>query len=143
MKGLHGGLFGGTNDPDKAQWFLLEKFKQDMVSFSTYPMLIYKSPDMIPANYYNEITMHTSKSIAFTEIGWHSDDNIPGWESNEIEQAEFIDTFFALTVNLDMPIAIWPFMFDQDIGDPFKYIGLIDYNGKLKLAWDAWISGGN
>jgi hypothetical protein len=144
MKGLRGGLFGGTNDPDKAQWFLLDRFKQDIVSFSTYPMLIYKSPSEIPSDYYDEkITAHTSKPIAFTEIGWHSDDDIPGWESSGTEQAEFIETFFTLTRNLDMPIAIWSFMFDQDIPDPFKHTGLIHNDGTAKPAWDAWIKAGS
>lgn len=38
MKGLQGGLFGGTNDSSNTQWQLLDSFpKSDLVAFSTYP----------------------------------------------------------------------------------------------------------
>ena len=91
MKGMNGGLFGGKNDPSKAQWELLKKFpKSDIIAFTTYPDLIYKDPSEIPQDYYSEIKSHTTKPIAFTEIGWHSDASPTGWESSEKKQAEFI-----------------------------------------------------
>ena len=67
IKGLNGGLFGGTNDPNSARWPLLEKFKADIIAFTTYPDLIYKNPSEIPADAYTEIKSYTSKPIAFTE----------------------------------------------------------------------------
>jgi len=63
MKGLGGGLFGGENDPAAAQWALLDRFpKLDLVAFTTYPGLIYKSPADIPADYYSDIRGHTHRS---------------------------------------------------------------------------------
>ena len=73
MKGLNGGLFGGENDPSQAEWSLIDRFpRSDIIAFTTYPGLIYKQPSEIPTDYYTEIKAHTAKSIAFTEIGWHS-----------------------------------------------------------------------
>src|SRR3989338_7997056 len=52
MKGLGGGLFGGTNDINKAQWFLIDKFQSDTIVFT-------------------EIGWHTSNS----PIGWESSEH--------------------------------------------------------------------
>jgi hypothetical protein len=140
MKGLNGGLFGGTNDPTNSQWSLLEKFPDaDLIAFTTYPGLIYNDPSEIPPDYYNEITAHTNKSIAFTEIGWHSNTSPLGWESSETEQAAFLTTFFNLTKELKKEFVIYSFMFDQDTIEPFNSMGLIDKDGKKKSAWDTWL----
>ncbi len=143
MKGLNSGLFGGTNDPSKARWSLLDRFpKSDIIAFTTYPGLIYKNPAEIPADYYNEIKSHTSKPIAFTEIGWHSAASPAGWESSEAEQAEFVTTFFRLTRDLNSELAIWSFMYDQQTFEPFNSMGLIHADGTPKPAWDEWLKAG-
>ena len=141
MKGLHGGLFGGKNDPDNNQWWLLDKFpKTDIAAFTTYPGLIYKNPSDIPSDYYTESSLYTKKIVSFTEIGWHSTADIPGWESSESEQAEFVVTFFTLTRNVNVELMIWSFLYDQNGPEPFRSMGLYDKDGNAKLAWDAWIS---
>jgi hypothetical protein len=147
MKGLNGGLFGGTNDPTKAQWSLLARFsKSDIIAFTTYPGLIYKAPAEIPGDYYTEIKARTipqKSGIAFTEIGWHSDASPPGWESSDGEQVEFVVTFFNLTKDLNKELVIWSFMYDQDIFEPFKSMGLRRRSdGTAKLAWDKWLNAG-
>lgn len=54
MKGLGGGLFGGTNDPARAQWRLLSRFARlDLAAFTTYPGLVFKAPGDVPADYYS------------------------------------------------------------------------------------------
>lgn len=143
MKGLNGGLFGGTNDPSKAEWSLLDKFpKSDIAAFTTYPGLIYKNPAEIPAEYYNEIKSHTSKPVAFTEIGWHSAAGPAGWESSEAEQAEFVTTFFQLTGDLNSELAIWSFMYDPQTFEPFNSMGLRRADGTARPAWDEWLKAG-
>jgi hypothetical protein len=140
MKGLNGGLYGGINDPTNSQWSLLEKFPDaDLIAFTTYPGLIYNDPSEIPTEYYTEITSHTNKSIAFTEIGWHSNTSPLGWESSEAEQAAFLTTFFNLTKELNAEFVIYSFLFDQDTIEPFNSMGLIDQDGNKKLAWDTWL----
>ncbi len=143
MKGLQGGLFGGTNNPDNAEWGLLARFpKSDLIAFTTYPDLIYKSPSEMPADYYPEIAAHTSKPIAFTEIGWHSAASPAGWESSESEQAEFVTRFFNLTSGMNKKLAIWSFMYDQNTVEPFNSMGLLRGDGTARPAWDAWVRAG-
>lgn len=138
MKGLNGGLFGGENDKNNNQWFLMDKFKSDLAAFTTYPSLIYKDPSDIPPDYYSEIKSHTSKRIAFTEIGWHSAPSPIGWESSQNKQSQFISIFFNLTKNLNKEMSIWSFLYDQKTMEPFNSMGLFENNGNPKKSWSAW-----
>ena len=139
MKGLQGGLFGGENDPvSLSQWSLLDRFpKSDLIAFTTYPCLIYKDPSEIPQDYYSEITEYTTKPVVFTEIGWFRD-GPSGWESSQAEQAEFISTFFKLTGELKPEIAIWSFLYDQDIESPFETMGLLEVDETFSIALETW-----
>ncbi len=141
MKGLNGGLFGGTNNPAKSQWSLTDRFpKSDIIAFTTYPGLIYKDPSEIPLDYYSEIKSRTTKPIAFTEIGWHSNASPAGWESSDDEQAEFAVTFFNLTKDLKKEMFIWSFMYDQNTIEPFNSMGLRRSSGDAKPAWENWVN---
>lgn len=137
MEGLNGGLFGGANDPGPAQWSLLGDFPSDLVAFTTYPDLVFHSPDDIPADYYSQVSQHTVKPIAFTEIGWHSAASPKGWESSEAMQATFVKTFFKLSQPLDKKIAIWSFLYDQQTIEPFDSMGLLGKDGP-KASWEVW-----
>ena len=101
--------------------------------------LFYREVSEIPDDHYKEIINHTSKPIAFTEIGWHSAPSPIGWESSQEEQAEFISKFFELTKELDVEITIWSFMYDLDIFEPFNTMGLINADGEEKSAWEEWV----
>lgn len=140
MKGLNGGLFGGENDPANAEWFLLDRFpKSDIAAFTTYPDLIFKDPSEIPLDYYSEIGAHTTKAIAFTEMGWHTAPVPPGWEGSEEKQANFVRLFFNYTQSLDKEFAVWSFLYDQNATVPFDSMGLFGTDGSPKLAWNTWI----
>ncbi len=141
IKGLNGGLFGGANDPSKSEWALLDRFtKMDLAAFTTYPGLIYRDPNDIPADYYSEIQQHTTKPIVFTEIGWHSKASPAGYESSIYEQDQFVTAFFNLTSNLNKEMAIWSFLYDQNTIEPFNSMGLWSINGAAKPAWNTWIN---
>ena len=141
MKGLDGGLFGGANNASDNEWFLLDQFtNSDLIAFTTYPGLIYTSPDQLPADYYYEIQLHTTKPIAFTEIGWHSAATPTGWESSENEQADFVTKFFALTSDVHPKMTIWSFLYDQNTVVPFNSMGLWRTDGTAKQAWNFWIN---
>ena len=127
-------------EKSKAHWELIDKFKSDIIAFTTYPGLFYKDPLKIPKDHYSEIKLHTKKPIAFTEIGWHSKASPKGWESSEKEQAEFIKLFFNLTKELDTKIAIWSFMYDPNSIEPFDSMGLIKKDETKRLGWSAWVS---
>ena len=139
MKGMGGGLFGGTNDPSSAQWQLLDRFpRSDIIAFTTYPDLIYKTPGEIPEDYYTEISTHTSKPIAFTEIGWHSAASPQGWESSESKQADFVGVFFNRTSSLSPEFDVWSFLYDQNTVEPFNSMGFYQADGTPKKAWEVW-----
>jgi len=123
----------------EAHWELVNRFKADLIAFTTYPGLFYRDPSIIPEDHYTEIESHTTKPIAFTEIGWHSEPSPQGWESSEQEQAEFVTTFFRLTNDLDVKIAIWSFMYDPETIEPFCSMGLRRDDGTARPAWDAWL----
>ncbi len=134
MKGLEG-LFGTKTS---TQWELLEQFNQDLVAFTTYPSLIYNSPEEIPDDYYTEIQTHTTKPIAFTEIGWHTNQEPKGYESNEQEQSEFIPKFLNQT-SKNTEFIVWSFMYDQDTTIPFNSMGLYKSDGTEKLSAALWL----
>jgi len=125
-------------DENEAHWQLIDRFKSDIVAFTTYPGLFYRDPSAIPEDHYTEIQSHTTKPIAFTEIGWHSEASQQSWESSEQEQAEFVETFFRLTKGVDIKIAIWSFMYDPDIIEPFRSMGLRRDDGTARPASDIW-----
>ncbi|WP_373232037.1 hypothetical protein [Cohnella sp.] len=143
MKGLHGGLFGGINNPDQPEWALLDRFtKADAVAFTTYPGIIYKDPSDIPTDYYSSIRQFTGdKPILFTEIGWHSSTLVKGWESSEAEQEQFIKTFFDRARDMNKEMAVWSFLYDPEHDEPFTSMGLFRRdNGQAKLGWEEWLS---
>ncbi len=121
-----------------AQWGLLELFKADIAAFTTYPGLVYRDPADIPADHYTGILEHADLPVVLTEIGWHSADFPPGWESSEEEQRKFVQRFAELTDSLPLDIAVWSFMFDQDTIVPFDSMGLITGENREKTAWEAW-----
>ncbi|RLD08839.1 MAG: hypothetical protein DRI65_01050 [Chloroflexota bacterium] len=121
------------------RWEMIDRFKTDIVAFTTYPGLFYRNVSDIPDDHYTEIIAHTSKPIAFTEIGWHSDPRPEGWESSQKEQAEFISRFFELTKTMNVEMAVWSFMYDLDVFEPFNTMGLITRDGVEKLSWQEWV----
>jgi len=120
------------------QWDMIDRFETDIVAFTTYPGLFYRGPSDIPEDHYTEIKLHTSKPVAFMEIGWHSASSPVGWESSEAEQAEFIEKFFDLTGELNVEVDIWTFMYDLNGMEPFDSMGLFRSDGTAKPVWDVW-----
>jgi len=92
----------------------------------------------IPAGYYAGIEPRTAKPIVFTEIGWHSDPNPAGWESSEVEQGEFVRAFFSQSATLDKKLALWSFLYDLNVGEPLRSMGLWRQNDDPKAAWQTW-----
>lgn len=138
LKGLNGGLYGGSNNTANNLWSWLDKFPTaDLIAFTTYPGVIYKNVADIPANYYQEIAQHTAKPVAFTEAGWSSDNTAPGWNSTQGAQSQFINYFFTEAKLLKPNIVIWTFLYDQNVDEPFTQMGLIDKTGD-KTSLQTW-----
>ncbi len=125
-------------EESEPQWEMIDRFNSDIVAFTTYPGLFYRDPSDIPPDHYTEIESHTTKPIAFTEIGWHSATSPEGWESSEDEQVEFIERFFELTKGMDVEIEVWTFMYSPDIFEPFDSMGLLKDDEETSPAFEAW-----
>ena len=52
----------------------------------------------------------------------------------------FFNTFFKLTKNLDMEIAIWSFLYDPETIEPFRSMGMRNEDGSVRPAWESWLS---
>jgi hypothetical protein len=126
-------------EENEEHWELIDRFESDLTAFTTYPGLFYRDPSTIPRDHYLEIQSHTTKPVAFTEIGWHSAASPQGWESSEPEQAEFIQTFFNLTEDLNTEVLIWSFLYDPETIEPFRSMGLRRDDGTARPSWNAWI----
>lgn len=141
MKGLGGGLFGGSNDPSKNEWALLERFpRNDILSLTTYPSLIFKDPSELPNDYYSEIASHTSKPVAIIETGWHTASSPIGWEGSDSKQAAFVTRLFSSISAMNIELVVWSFLYDQNVIEPFNSMGLWRRDGTSKPAWQTWLS---
>lgn len=131
MKGLGGKTFG-TSIP--SHWQLLDLFgdKLDLVVFTSYPEVEFSRPSDIPGDYYGEILLHTRKKIAFSEIGWSSNNG------SEADQDAFIARFLQTAPSLDPEFVDWSLMHDSKGSGPLTTVGLRSNDGAAKSAWNAW-----
>lgn len=143
LRGLRGGLFGGETDPGSADWALLDRFPDaDLTAVTSYPGLIYGDPDEVPGDYYAALADHTDRPIAVTETGWSVETKGQGWESDEAEQADFVERLFALTAGLDVEALLWVWLHEQaDETGAFSGTSLLRDDGSERPAWEAWVEG--
>ena len=143
INGLNGGLYGGTDDPSKNLWFLLDKFpRADFVAFNTYPGMIYATPLDIPADYFNDIKTHTSKPLAISGTGWQSAAGPAGREGSEDQQAEYVQAFLWRTRDLNFDFTTWSYLYDSTaLAEPFNSMGLLRGDGTPRRAWYGWSAG--
>ena len=143
MKGLNGGLYGGTNDPSKNLWSLLDKFpRADLISFNTYPGMVYQSPADIPIDYFTGIKAHTGKPLAISGTGWQSAECPPGWPGSEAQQAEYAQAFTARIGDLNPEFSAWSYLYDPaTLATPFNSMGLLRGDGTPRPAWYDWQAG--
>jgi hypothetical protein len=148
------GLGTAVGYPGTPQWSILDKFdgKLDLVVFTTYPEVEYATPADIPVGYYSGIYVDlpanlSTKKLAFSEMGWNSEDLIlvTGSNNTEASQVAFTQKFAidvsALDTSGDIEFATWAFMHDyRNTGtyDPFRTIGLLTSVGVQKTAYLTW-----
>lgn len=138
MAGDRAGVFGHRNDPSTAQWSLLDRFPDaDLIAFTTYPGLVFQRPSDVPADYYAQIAQHTSKRVAFTEIGWPADPALPGWPDTEAAQAEFAGRFLDGVAPLHPAFLVWSFLYPTGPA-PFTSMSLRRSDGSARPVWSTW-----
>lgn len=142
-----GAYLTGGSETRQPQWELLDRFGErlDLAAFTTYPFLDYGSPTDLPEDYYTEISTHTSRPIAFTEIGWPSAPLATAPESeyggSPDEQAAFVRRFFQLTADTELVLALWAFPHDLGSGSfnaAMDSLSLRQNDGTPKPALAVW-----
>jgi hypothetical protein len=142
-----GGYLLGGSQSRASQRHLIDRFGErlDIVAFTTYPFLDYTSPADIPEDYYAEIAAHTSRPVAFTEIGWPSAPIVTFPDSeyggSPDEQAAFVRRFFQLNADTDLVLALWAFPHDLGSGShnaAMDSISLRHNDGTPKPALAVW-----
>lgn len=144
LKGLGAATAGWTDPP---HWNLVDDVvatgKVDAIGFTSYPYFEYATPQAIPADYYDEISMHWTGPVIFTEIAWPASANAP-FPGDATGQDDFVDLFFGLTESLPIEYANWLFLhdFDGQAGTPgFIDVGLRNNDGSVvrpaDVSWQA------
>lgn len=139
------GRFGGQAGLAKHEphWELLDRFGDDLdaIGISSYPLETlaptrFGKPADLPDDYYRQIAQHTKKPIVFAELGWSSD---PEYGGSPQGQAGFLARLPELLKGLDVRLINYNFLFDaKGFGAAFESMGLIDAQGKIKPALDAF-----
>jgi len=126
INGMNGGLFGGKNDPGVTLEKLFDDFPDsDIIGITTYPTLVYKTPEAIPSTYYTKLFVMTSKPVLFTEVGWIRGKSVKGWEGSSTEQRSFLRKFSEQTKDNRVEGYLWSFMYDQTGAQkPFNEMGM-------------------
>jgi len=104
-----------TEDFDAVDAFDLDTL--DTLVFTSYPFMTdvtgFETPDQIPTAYYKRIgQLYPNRKVGFTEVAWSSEE----YGGNDEEQAEFIDTFFALTRAIPKEFVCYFLMNDFETG---------------------------
>jgi uncharacterized glyoxalase superfamily protein PhnB len=143
VSGMQGGVFGGTNDPNQAAWDLVDRFPgADIIGFTTYPGLVFPSPDDIPADYYTRLAdIAGRRPIAFTEMGWQAGGDFGRYSGTPASQARFVERFPELIAGIDVAFYVWSFLYDQAVPAVFATMGLIAADGTPRAAWEVWTAG--
>lgn len=111
----------------------------DLAAFTSYPYFEHASPSSIPSSYYDEIGLHWSGPVAFTEIGWLSAPSFP-YPGSEMDQAAFVTQFFTRSAAYDLEFVQWLFLHDFDgqaAFPPFVGIGLRSNDASVVRPADA------
>jgi hypothetical protein len=139
-------VFSLTHLIDNDQWDMLSRFEDsvDAIGLTTYPWKHFDDPKDISQDYYTRIEQHTSKPIAFTEIGWTSSQESG---SSEEEQSRFLLRFLELTKDLDIEMVNWLFLHEPELtgivasvtSPETSTISLKNRDGSRKDIYGLWL----
>jgi hypothetical protein len=128
------------------RWDLVLRFepKVDVLAVTTYPSFAFKTPNDIPADYYDQLRRYSDAPIAIAAAGYSSGPGREGInEGTEEEQAAFLTRLLQDAQRLEMAFVVWfastdPAFVQAPPLDLLQYIGLRRADGSAKPAWDVW-----
>ena len=136
MKGLGSGTTGWT-DPPHFQLIADHGAMIDAIGFTSYPYFEHATPAAIPANYYDEIALHWSGPVIFSETGWQAAAEGP-YPGGLGDQGAFGATFFDRVQRLDVEYVAWLFLHDFEAPIAgFSTIGMRSNDGLTVRPIDA------
>jgi hypothetical protein len=135
------------DNPFPPQWFLINRFEPqlDLLAVSSFPSLVFASPDDIPADYYGRIQTFTEQPIAISGVGYSSGTERAASErSAEEDQETFLQRTLDSAQQLRVPLLIWfigqdPAFTSEAPYDKLAHVGLRRQDGSPKAAWDVWL----
>jgi hypothetical protein len=130
----------------ETNWDVLDDFEPlDLVGLSTYPSFAFGSAAEVPADYYDQILLHTNQPVAIAEMGFSSEpvgENLSS--GTDEDQLRYLEKALLDAQRLGFVFAVWYLSADPtfDLPAPFNSlsrIGLVRSDGSEKPAWEAWI----
>ena len=132
--------------PHQPRWDLFEDFgdRLDLIGITSYPSFVYPTARRVPVEYYQQITQHTGKPVAFIGVGFSSAATRGGVNaSTEPEQRRFLQRLLEDAFRMESPLLVW--FAAHDLGfattppyDLLANIGLRSTAGAPKEAWGVW-----
>jgi hypothetical protein len=124
-------------------WVLVARFepKIDMLAVSSFPGLIFETPDLIPEFYYSGLNNRTEHPLALVSVGWSSER--PGGAGGEDEQFSYLSRTLAVADALKASMFVWYLAHDprpEPTGPyhPLRSMGLLRSDGIEKTGWLLW-----
>lgn len=139
MKGVT--ALTGENFPPN--WDIINKFsgKIDLISFTVYPFLNYKTVAEIPDDYLAEIRSHTNLPVIITETGWPTVNLSSGVVGSDSAQINYMLKLIKMADGINVKILNWVLPHDANFGVAggiFDHISLFENDGAPKPAYDYW-----
>ena len=141
------GMIGALRSGERAQvaWSLVNRFepKIDALAVSSYPFLLYRTPEEIPANYYQALRGRLDRPIIFASIGWPA--NAEGLDQIQAEaaQANFLRRALTDADMLRAAVVIWYLARDPTVNlganfQPLSTVGLFAPDGRGRPGLQLW-----
>lgn len=133
-------LAGQSYEP---HWELIGEISDamDMVSFTVYPFLHYRTVDEIPDQYLLEIRQHTDLPVMITETGWPSETTDSGVQGSDQAQIDYMMRLVEQANRIKTQAIVWVFPHDAHFpagGGVFDTISLQRNDGSPKPAYGYW-----
>ena len=129
-----------SSEGTQAAWVLVSRFepKIDLLAVSSFPGMVFESPEAMPEFYYSALNNRTDHPIGFASIGWSSSKG-----AGQDSQYSFMSRTLAAADSLKASMLVWylgrdPRAQPSTAFQPLSAMGLFDADGIEKTSWSLW-----